>query len=210
MFIAPGVPLLLAPHTPGLYRPLPTSGGSGSSGESGGSGGGSTSLSSITGLAGWWDASSYAGSTGASGNTAAGWSTAISGVTDKSTSGVALVPFFGAGSGTAPQTTARLNATLGGIGRNTVVPPGSLPSPGQFLPVMDPDQGLRLPTQTFGIDSPWTIFLVWSRPNWRQGASTSPITLLAIGGTPIVQVDSSAGPEGWCCFRSRGRRSSPA
>ena len=100
----------------------------------------------------------------------AGWNTAVGGVTDKSGNTRTLVPFFGAGSGTPPQATPRLNGMLGGIGRNTVVPPGALPSSGQYLPVMDPDQGLRLPTQTFGTGLPWTWMLVWSRPNWRQGA----------------------------------------
>ena len=74
-----------------------------------------------------------------------------------------------------------------------MVPPGALPSSGQYLPVMDPDQGLRLPTQTFGAGLPWTWMLVWSRPNWRQGGSTAPVTLLAFGSVPVVQMDSSAG-----------------
>lgn len=195
VFVAPGVPLLVAPHRPGLFRPLPVSSG----------GGGGTSLSSIAGLAGWWDASNYAGATGSDGTPAPGWGASVSGVTDKSPSGVALIPFFGAGTGTPPQTTPRLNGTLGGIGRNTVVPPGSLPAAGQLLPVMDPDQGLRLPAQTFGSAAAWTIFLVWSRPNWRQGGSTAPITLLTIGGTPVVQVDSSIGSGRLVLFPGAGQ-----
>ena len=60
---------------------------------------------------------------------------------------------------------------------------------------MDPDQGLRLPTQTFGAGQPWTWFLVWSRPNWRQGSwvDRPPVTLLTFGSVPVVQMDSSAG-----------------
>ncbi len=103
---------------------------------------GGTTPADIAGLAGWWDTSSYAGAVTSGGVTAPGWNTAVGGVTDRSGNTRTLVPFFGAGSGTPPQTTARLNGILGGIGRNTVVPPGALPSSGQYLPVMDPDQGL--------------------------------------------------------------------
>ena len=41
----------------------------------------------------------------------------------------------------APIATPRLNGLLGGLGLNTVIPP-TLPSSGQQLPLMDPDQGL--------------------------------------------------------------------
>jgi hypothetical protein len=181
--VAPGKSLGLGGGKYLLYRPpgavvIPPSGG--------------TTPASIAGLAGWWDASSYAGVLNSSGVTASGWNTGVGGVTDKSGNTRTLVPFFGAGSGTAPQATARLNGILGGIGRNTVVPPGALPSTGQFLPVMDPDQGLRLPSQTFASGQPWTWMLVWSRPNWRQ-PSTGPVTLLSFGSVPVVQMDSSAG-----------------
>ena len=183
VFVAPGRALDLGGGRRGLYRPLGTTGPTG--------GGGGT-LTGLGGLAGWWDASSYSGSVTASGVTAPGWNTAVGGVTDKSGNSRTLIPFFGGGGGTAPQTTARLNGILGGLGRSTVVPPGALPSSGQLLPVMDPDQGLRLPTQTFATGLPWTWFLVWSRPNWRQ-PSTGPVTLLTFGSVPVVQMDSSAG-----------------
>lgn len=134
LFIAPGRSLDVGTGKHLLYRPVgtvvtPPSGG--------------TTPADIAGLAGWWDASSYAGAVTSGGVTAPGWNTAVGGVTDRSGNTRTLVPFFGAGSGTPPQTTARLNEILGGIGRNTLVPPGALPSSGQYLPVMDPDQGLR-------------------------------------------------------------------
>jgi hypothetical protein len=152
----------------------------------------------IAGLAGWWDASFYAGILNTAGATATGWNTAAGGIADKSGGTRTLLPFFGAGSGTPPQATPRLNGLLGGLGRSTVVPPGAIPASGQFLPVMDNDQGLRLPAYTFGSGQPWTWMLVWSRPNWRQGYSwvatvTQPVTLLAFGSVPVVQMDSSAG-----------------
>jgi hypothetical protein len=181
--VAPGRALGLGGGKTLLYRPI----------GSVPSGGGGGSLTSITGLAGWWDASTYANVLTSSGAVAPGWNTAVGSIADLSGNTRTLVPFFGAGSGTAPQATPRLNGILGGIGRNTVVPPGALPSSGQLLPVMDPDQGLRLPSQLFGASLPWTWFLVWSRPNWQQGGSTAPVTLLSFGSVPVVQMDSSTG-----------------
>jgi hypothetical protein len=189
---APGKSLGLGAGKNLLYRPVGTvvtPGGGGT-------------LTGTAGLAGWWDASSYAGVVTSSGVTASGWNTAVGGVTDKTGNGRALVPYFGAGSGTAPQTIPRLNGLFGGVGRNTVVPPGALPTywTGQLLPVMDPDQGLRLPTQTFGAGLPWTWMLVWSRPNWRQGGSTAPVTLLTFGSVPVVQLSSTLGGIGLTLF----------
>ena len=110
LFIAPGRSLDVGTGKHLLYRPVgtvvaPPSGG--------------TTPADIAGLAGWWDASSYAGAVASGGVTAPGWNTAVGGVTDRSGNTRTSVPFFGAGSGTPPQTTARLNGILGGIGRNT-------------------------------------------------------------------------------------------
>ena len=79
-----------------------------------------TKPSDIPGLAGWWDASSYAGILTSGGVTAPGWNTAAAGVADLSGNTRTMIPFFGAGSGTAPVATPRMNGVLGGLGRNTV------------------------------------------------------------------------------------------
>ena len=92
-----------------------------------------------------------------------------------------------------PQSTARLNGLLGGLGLSTVTPPNVLPSSGQYLPVISPDQGFQLAGATFGASEAWSWFLVWSRPNWRQGGSTTPIALMTVGSTPIVTLDSTPG-----------------
>ena len=110
---------------------------------------------------------------------------------DKSGNGNALAAYRVSGN-TLPQATPRLNAFLGGVGLNTVVPPNATPHVGYYLPQMDPDQGFRLATADLGSGSGWTWYLVWSRPNWRQGPS-GPITLLSAAGTAILQADGVSG-----------------
>lgn len=84
-----------------------------------------------------------------------------------------------------------MNGLLGGIGLNTIVPP-NLPGPGQQLPVMDPDQGLISAAMNLGSATAWTVFVVWSRPNWRQ-SSAAASTLLSIGGTQVLAADNQGG-----------------
>ena len=90
-----------------------------------------------------------------------------------------------------PLATPRLNALLGGVGLNTIVPP-NLPATNQPLPVMDPDQGLLSASMSIGSGQAWTLYLVWSRPNWRNN-SPGPSCLLSAGGTPILTVDNTGG-----------------
>jgi hypothetical protein len=111
---------------------------------------------------------------------------------DKSGAGAALTVYHGATSGTtAPVATPRLSGLLAGLGLNTVVPP-NLPAPGQQLPVMDPDQGLISAPMQLGSGSGWKLYLVWSRPNWRQN-STASSPLLTIGSTVMLSADNTAG-----------------
>ena len=67
-----------------------------------------------------------------------------------------------------------------------------LPQSGYYLPQLDPDQGFCLATADLGAAAGWTWYLVWSRPNWRQGVA-GPITLLSAGGTTILQADGVSG-----------------
>ncbi len=149
-------------------------------------------LSTITGLTGWWDAGVAAGMLDAAGASLASFGASAAGVADKSGQGGALTVWHAAPTGAAaPMATPRLNGLLGGLGLNMVVPP-SLPAAGQQLPVMDPDQGLISGAMGMGSASAWTIFLVWSRPNWRQ-SSTAASTLLSIAGIQIVAADNNGG-----------------
>ena len=155
------------------------------------SGGGTTPVS-VPVIQGYWDASGTANLLGPSGAGVAGWNLSVSSIADTSGNNRPLAFFSQSSSPVPPVGTARLNGLLGGVGRNTVVPPGSLPLSGQYLPVMDPDSGFQLPAATFGTDLDWPIYLVWSRPNWRQGASTTAVPLLMIGGVPVVTLGSTA------------------
>jgi hypothetical protein len=116
----------------------------------------------------------------------------VGSLADKSGAGAPLAVYHGASSGTtAPIATPRLNGLLGGLGRNMVIPP-TLPVSGQQLPVMDPDQGLVSAAMPMGSGVAWTLYLVWSRPNWRQN-STAASPLLTVGGTVVLAADNTAG-----------------
>ena len=176
---APGRPMLVAP-LPGTPNPItaPPSPPS--------------DLAGTTGLTGWWDAGVAAGIRDPNGNPISAFGAAAGGVTGKSGVGGNLTVWHAASTGTSnPVATPRLNGLLGGIGLNTIVPP-TVPAIGQQLPLMDPDQGLLGPVTNLGSATPWTLFLVWSRPNWRQ-SSTAASTLLSIGGTPILAADNKPG-----------------
>jgi hypothetical protein len=151
-----------------------------------------TSLAGITGLTGWWDAGLATGVIGSSGTVLSAFGGSASGVVDKSGNGANLAVWHAAPTGTAnPVATPRLNGLLGGLGLNTVVPP-VVPPTGQQLPLMDPDQGLASTAIDLGAATPWTVFLVWSRPNWRQ-SSNGLSTLLSIAGRPILAADNNGG-----------------
>jgi hypothetical protein len=171
--------VMAAPGRPMLATPL----GSGSAPP--------TDIASIGGMTGWWDAGVATGILSPAGVPMTGFGGSIGAVIDKSGLGEALSVWHAASSGAmAPTATGHLNGLLGGIGLNTVVPP-ALPAAGQQLPVMDPDQGLISRALSLGSGTAWTLFLVWSRPNWRQ-SSTAASTLLSISGTPVL-ADNSGG-----------------
>lgn len=180
MLAAPGKPLLAAPGTPLLVAPLPTA-----------ASGAVTSLSAIAGLGGWWDAGTIAGLLDINGVAITAFGAAVGGVADRSGAGAPLSVYHQSTAGTPPVATPRLNGLLGGLGRSTIVPP-ALPGPGQQLPVLDPDQGLTSGPLPLGSAAAWTVFLVWSRPNWRQ-ASSAASTLLGINGTAVLTADNTAG-----------------
>jgi hypothetical protein len=189
MLAAPGKPML-SPTTPGFLTlapspppppppPAPTPTGD---------------LSSVAGLVGWWDAGTAAGVRDPSGASLAAFGAAAGSVTDKSGAGSALTVWHSASTGAhAPIATPRLNGLLGGLGFNMVVPP-LMPASGQQLPVMDPDQGLISATVSLGSGTAWTLFLVWSRPNWRQ-SSSGVSALLSAGGIEILAATNTAGAD---------------
>jgi hypothetical protein len=150
-----------------------------------------TGLAAAGALGGWWDAGTPSGLLDATGTPLTAFGPAVGAVADKSGQGIALSVWHASSNQLPPAATPRLNGLLGGVGRGTVVPP-MLPTGSQQLPVMDPDQGLMSGILNLGAGTQWTVFLVWSRPNWRQSGSAAS-TLLSIGGTPVLAADNNGG-----------------
>ncbi len=142
----------------------------------------------LTGLSGWWDGGTVSAVLDPRGSPLSSWNEPVGSLTDKSGAGAALVPYsFGTPAG-PPIATPRLNAFLGGIGRVA----GSAAT---LAPALDPDLGFLRLSGGLGSTTAWTRYLVWSRANRRQnsGRDTSPITLISVGGIPVLQADSPAG-----------------
>jgi hypothetical protein len=151
-------------------------------------------FSAAGGLIGWWDAGVAGNILSPSGAALTGFGGSAGAVSDKSGVGTALTVWHAATSGTnPPQAAPHLNGLLGGIGLNMILPPNR-PGSGQQLPLMDPDQGLMSSAMNLGSGIAWTLFLVWSRPNWRQ-SSTAASTLLSINGTRVLAAQNNGGTE---------------
>jgi len=185
--IAPGRSMLLGPGRAAFWRSM-----EGAASGTGASVFGGPTPMSIAGLSGWWDAGAYASLIGPDSNPLPGWNNAVAAVSDGSGNGRPLAVYHAASGGVAPSATPRLNGTLGGIGRSLLVPPAVPPS-GTLLPQLDPDSGLSLRPANLGASVPWTIYLVWSRPNFLQGGLASQIALLTFDGSVIVGADATPG-----------------
>ena len=150
--------------------------------------------SNISGLSGWWDAGLTSGLLDASGAPLSSWNGVVGSVVDKSGQGQALMPYHIAADSAPVATLAvpRVNAYLGAVG----APDSTIVSYG---PSLDPDWGLLHAGLEFGSAEAWTRYLVWTRPNWRQGTyyvNAQPIPLIHTtsgAGMTILQADSSEG-----------------
>jgi hypothetical protein len=183
LFVAPGTAMFLGDGKVGLWKPLPTA----STDTAGGSIGGA-SPPSISGISGWWDASGLSGMQDASGRILTTWYQPAASVRDQSGAGAPLASYASALDGTTLSAVPRVNGLLGGAG---AVVSGS----GLMQPTLSPYQGLVFAGAPPGSTNDWTWWLVWSRPNWRQGTNIDgqPSTLLSSGSVPIAQIDNSGG-----------------
>jgi hypothetical protein len=161
-----------------------------------GSSGGSQSTASLpTGVAAHWDASTTANMLASSGLAVVGWNAAVASIADTSGNSLPLSAYSYTAGATLPNSTARVNGLLGGVGLSTVseaAAPTAL-SAGQYLPFMGSDQGWRAAGVSLTASADWTVHLVWTRPNRRQGGSTAPVTLVSAGSTAIVKLTGTAG-----------------
>src|ERR1700760_4086286 len=180
VFVAPGRPMRVDGGRVALWRALRSNSNAATDG--------AASPTSISNLSGWWDASDPSTGLGITGTSNSGWNNAVTSLADKSGSNRPLTPYsFGTASG-LPTATARLSGLLGGLGH-------SIAGAATLAPTLDADMGFQVPGVTFQATGAWTRYLVWSRPNWRQGSGrdSSPIVLLMSGSTRILQADSAGG-----------------
>ncbi|GLR67553.1 hypothetical protein GCM10010909_22340 [Acidocella aquatica] len=148
----------------------------------------------ISGISGWWDAGLLGGLQDVTGAPLTVSNAAVGVVVDKSGNGNSLTPYH-ISADTSPAATIavpRVNGYLGAVG----APDAGILNNG---PVLDADWGLSHPGFELGAGVAWTRYLVWTRPNWRQGTyyvNGNPIPLMHTSfgtGTTILQADSSGG-----------------
>ena len=149
---------------------------------------GAGSLTAITGLAGWWSAASPTGLFDSAGRPLTGWNQAAAGVMDRSGGSHPLLCYSSISGQGASYAGPRLAGTRGGVG-------GLTQGTNLLSPALSPYSGLTLSGATINSATDWTWWIVWSRPNWRQGTNvdSQPGTILAIGATPILQIDNKGG-----------------
>jgi len=187
LYISPGAPLLSGGSSRALIGPL----AAGTTPPEGTFSG--PYPSAISGLSGWWDAGLLNGLLSPAGTPVTTANSVISAVLDKSGNGVLLSPYH-ISADTSPVSTlavARVNGYLGAVGAPD-------PSIVTYGPTLDPDWGLSHPGLEFGSGAAWTRYLVWTRPNLRQGTyyvNAAPIPLIhsIATGTTILQADSADG-----------------
>lgn len=188
LFNLPGSPLAAGLGKRILVAPLPTGGAPPAGVFSG------PYPSAITGLSGWWDAGLLSGLADATGATLLASNAQVATIIDKSGNGQNLLPYHVSADTTPTATFAvpRVNGYLGAAG----APDASIVNDG---PSLDPDWGLSHPGFEMGAATAWTRYLVWTRPNWRQGTyyvNNSPVPLIhttAGSGSTILQADSAEG-----------------
>ena len=152
------------------------------------SGAGNPPPTSIGNVQAWWDASSVDAFLDPNGNPIMGWNAAVGSLQNACEGGCPLTPYSFETLTALPTATPRLNGQLGGLG----LVAGGINT---RAPALTPDLGFIAATLTYGANTSWTWYLVWSRPNWRQnsGRDDNPITLISLGSSPILQADSSGG-----------------
>jgi hypothetical protein len=195
VFVQPGHPMGLGGNRLALYSPLGSASGNATPP-------GSSQLltQAVSGTLAWLDASSPGGLLGPGTTPVTTWNSPASALIDLTGNGNNLVPYLNPTGSGLPVGSSHLSGLLGGVGF-------PVKTSGLLQPALDPSAGWQLPTSTVNATSSWSWYLVWSRPNWRQGTSfdANPITLLAMGSQIILQVDSYSGANRLVFFPGAGQ-----
>ncbi len=180
VFVSPGHAMGVGGNRLALYAPLMTAASPAGTAQS--------LAATVSGNAGWWDSSIPSALLGPANTANTVWNSPVTALIDLSGNGGNLQPFYSVTDSNLPQGAPHLSGLLGGAGYPVA-------TTGLLQPALDPNAGWQLPGSTPSAAASWTWFLVWSRPNWRQGTSVdaNPITLLTIGSRAILQVDSQGG-----------------
>jgi hypothetical protein len=181
--VGPGRGMAIGNNQRALYAPLPAESVIASAGATS-----STLTQTVPDATGWWDASSPSGLLGLNNAPVSVWSSPGRSLLDLSGNGRNLAPFFSQTTFSLPQGAPHLSSLLGGVGY-------PITSPELLQPALDSTAGWQLPDSSISATSDWTLFLVWSRPNWRQGTGSDadPIALLNVGSHTLLQLDSRGG-----------------
>ena len=158
--------------------------------------------SDIPGLLGWWDASTPAGLRSASGSAVSGFGVVAASLIARSGSASAMTLAAGSGYGANGPTgflgRPRLVGSRGGVG-------ATLSSRyGPVTPLVDPSLNASVPGLALGSGTARTLHLVWSRPTRASqpygGYTSGPLTLLSIGGAPVLTLGNAGGADALTLF----------
>ena len=149
--------------------------------------------SAISGLSGWWDGGLLDGLRDVNGLQLTANNGVVGAIADQSGGNVSLTPYHIAAD-TAPASTLaapRVNGFLGAVGAPD-------PEIAVYGPSLDADWGLSHPGFELGAAAAWTRYLVWTRPNSRQGtfyvdADPIPLITCTFSSSTILQADSLPG-----------------
>jgi hypothetical protein len=191
VFVRPGSAMGLGDNRHALYAPLSSTATRGSS---------QPLTQIVPETAAWWDASFPGGLLGPGSTPATTWNSSGSALIDLTGGGNNLLPFSNPAGSNLPVGSPHLSGLLGGVGFLVT-------TSGLLQPALDPSSGWQLSGSATSATSDWSWYLVWSRPNWRQGTSfdTNQITLLTIGSQAILQVDSNGGANRLVLFPGSGQ-----
>lgn len=190
IFVGPGRVMSIGGGLLALRKPVfgSTAGGLGASSPG-------QDLTEISGLAGWWDASDLGSMRGLDGSASVGWREQCSQIVSRSSSALPIESYRYIVDGRLAAPFPRIAGLLGGAGQLNQ-------GTGLLRPALDPDQGFKLQESSFGSAHEWTWYLVWSRPNRRQGSfrDADPTVLLRAGNTVVLQAGGQSGQSNLTLF----------